>query len=47
MGNQKMSLKEIKQTALKMLVYVDDICQKNNLRYSIYYGTLLGAVRHK
>ncbi|MDT2638335.1 LicD family protein [Enterococcus dongliensis] len=46
MENQRMNLDEIKQTALNMLIYVDDICQKNNLRYSIYYGTLLGAVRH-
>ncbi|NBK08453.1 LicD family protein [Enterococcus asini] len=42
-----MSLDEIKQTALNMLIYVDNICQKHNLRYSIYYGTLLGAVRHE
>ncbi|OJG37430.1 hypothetical protein RV00_GL000387 [Enterococcus devriesei] len=30
-----------------MLIYVDKICKSNDLRYSIYYGTLLGAVRHK
>ncbi|REC33549.1 LicD family protein [Enterococcus pseudoavium] len=42
-----MNLDEIKKTALNMLVYVNNICQRNNLRYSIYYGTLLGAVRHK
>ena len=47
MAERKMNLDEIKETALKMLLYVDDICKKNNLRYSIFYGTLLGAVRHK
>ncbi|MDT2633450.1 LicD family protein [Enterococcus dongliensis] len=47
MTSKKLDLKEIKEVALNMLIYVDDICQKNHLRYSIYYGTLLGAVRHQ
>jgi len=47
MGSGELKLEEIKKVALNILVYVDDICQRNNLRYSIYYGTLLGAVRHK
>lgn len=41
-----MSLEEVKAAALEMLVFVDGICNKNGLRYSIFYGTLLGAVRH-
>lgn len=43
---RKMNLAEIKSAALEMLLYVDSICKKEKLRYSIYYGTLLGAVRH-
>ena len=43
---RKMNLTEIKSAALEMLLYVDSICKKEKLRYSIYYGTLLGAVRH-
>ena len=38
---------EIKQTELNILVYFDGFCKKNNIRYSLAGGTLLGAVRHK
>ena len=31
---------------LEMLIEVDRICRKNNIKYSIMYGTLLGAVRN-
>lgn len=29
-----------------MLIEVDWICRKNNIKYSIMYGTLLGAVKN-
>lgn len=32
---------------LDMLVEMDRICRKHNIRYTITSGTLLGAVRHK
>ena len=32
---------------LEMLQIVDDICGKNGIPYSLYGGTLLGAVRHQ
>lgn len=32
---------------LEMLVFIDDLCRKNNIRYWLSGGTLLGAVRHK
>lgn len=47
MSSGELKLEEIKRIALDILVYVDSVCQKNHLRYSIYYGTLLGAVRHQ
>lgn len=44
---KKLSLDQVKETALQLLIYVDRICEENDLKYSLYYGTLLGAVRHK
>ncbi len=32
---------------MELLVVFDGICRKHGLRYSLAYGTLLGAVRHK
>lgn len=42
-----LSLKEIHQNLLEILVDVTDFCRERGLRYSLAYGTLLGAVRHK
>lgn len=38
---------EIKPLLLEALIKFDEICKDNNLRYSLAYGTLIGAVRHK
>ncbi len=38
---------EQKKLLLDMLVYIDKICRKNNIKYSLIGGSLLGAVRHK
>lgn len=32
---------------LEMLVELDRVCKKNDIKYQIAFGTLLGAVRHK
>lgn len=40
-------LRELQLTELEILKYVDGICRKYDLKYSLYAGTLLGAVRHK
>lgn len=45
--NKEETLKEVKKAELNILSTVDDFCQKNNIKYSLAYGTLLGAVRHK
>lgn len=37
---------EIKQIELDMMLYIHEICRKNNLRYFICGGTLIGAIRH-
>lgn len=38
---------EIKDSELKILLYFVQFCDKNNLRYYLAGGTLLGAIRHK
>ncbi|WP_270413102.1 LicD family protein [Ligilactobacillus ruminis] len=38
--------KRIRTIDLEMLMEIDRICRKNNIKYSIMYGTLLGVVRH-
>ena len=35
---------DVEQEILDVVV---DVCDKNNLKYSLAYGTLIGAVRHK
>lgn len=42
-----MTLEEIKKVQLDILVYIDKVCKEHNIKYSLGYGTLLGAVRHK
>jgi lipopolysaccharide cholinephosphotransferase len=40
-------LEELKKIELDILIYIDQVCEKNNLRYFLCGGTLLGAIRHK
>ena len=40
-------LKELHATLLDLIEDVDALCRRHNLRYSIYCGTLLGAVRER
>lgn len=44
---KKLTLKEIKEKELAILDNFASFCDKNNLRYYLVWGTLLGAVRHK
>ena len=36
-----------KRIPLEILIHVTEFCKENNIRYSLAYGTLLGAIRHK
>ena len=38
---------DIKRIQLKILLEVDEFCQKNSIKYVITAGTLIGAIRHK
>ncbi len=40
-------LKDIHKVQIEMLDEVDRICKKNNIKYFLSGGTLLGAARHK
>ena len=40
-------MKALQNTLLEMMGVIHDICEKHKLRYCLYAGTLLGAVRHK
>ncbi len=44
---RKLSLQEIKDLELKLLIQFAKICEVNNLYYTLCGGTLLGAIRHK
>ena len=44
---KELDLKEIHHVLLDILKDVDAFCRAEGLRYSLAYGTLLGAVRHK
>lgn len=47
MKKEKIKLEEKRIVQLKMLQEVDQFCRNNGIRYSLAFGTLLGAVRHK
>ena len=44
--NKKTQQRKLWDVQLEILDVIDLICRKNNLHYSLYAGTLLGAVRH-
>lgn len=44
---KKLNLKETQNQLLKILIYSDSIFKKYNLKYSLAYGSLIGAARHK
>lgn len=44
---RKLSLQEIKDLELNLLIEFAKLCAANNLYYTLCGGTLLGAIRHK
>ena len=37
---------EYKKIGIDILLAVHEFCEKRNLKYVLFYGTLLGAIRH-
>ena len=46
-NNEKATLKRVQELSLNILKVIDNICRETGVIYSIAYGTMLGAVRHK
>lgn len=46
-NKRNLTLSDLKAIQLEILQDVHDFCVKNGIRYSLAYGTLLGAIRHK
>lgn len=44
---KELTLHEIQQQSLEILSDVHSFCEANEIKYSLAYGTLIGAVRHK
>ncbi|OWV26301.1 hypothetical protein B7988_06875 [Fibrobacter sp. UWB1] len=44
---KEMTLKELQEFSLNILKDVHGFCKQNNIKYSLAYGTLIGALRHK
>ncbi len=43
---RELSNSKLKQIIFDMLIFLKYICEKNDIKYSLCFGTLLGAVRH-
>lgn len=44
---REISLNEQKKILVDLLKYIDEVCRKNDIKYSVIGGTAIGAVRHK
>lgn len=43
---KELTLREIQQETLRILVDVNNFCREHDIQYTLAYGTLLGAIRH-
>ena len=44
---KKIDIKELKEIQIGILDVVDEFCKKNDIKYFLCAGTLIGAIRHK
>jgi len=40
-------IRDVQKVQIEILLEFDRICKKNNIKYQLFAGTLLGAIRHK
>ena len=45
--NNELTFEQHRKILLDELIFIRDICDKNNIKYFLYGGTLLGAVKYK
>lgn len=43
----EIAIKKVREVQIELLDIIDEICKKHNIKYQLFAGTLLGAVRHK
>lgn len=46
-GKRIETTKELREIQLELLLEFHEFCEENNINYSLAYGSLLGAIRHK
>ncbi len=46
-NNVEFDLKDLHKKQVEILTIIQGLCNSNNIKFSIYAGTALGAVRHK
>ena len=47
MENEIMKMEDIQKVALNILKQIASVCEREGFRYTLAYGTLIGAIRHK
>lgn len=47
MSSDEILRRDAKKVQLNILIKLDEICEKNGLRYYLAFGTCIGALRHK
>lgn len=47
MKKKEITFEERKKIQLEMLEEIDAFCRSHNIKYTLAYGTLIGAIRHK
>lgn len=46
-GQEPLRMKTIQEISLEVLKKITSVCESNHFRYTLAYGTLIGAIRHK